>query len=328
MFWISRVFYWSFVILNNNETITGYFGIFLAIVGWGLSTTFIGFGLDSINPYFFLSLRFFIAVIIFAPYIIFFKRKEFLDLFLSKWVWLFAFFEFLGLEFQYIGQQYVSAGLTTLLSLQFVLFVPLLSAKFLKDPFSKVTVVSIVLALTGTFLISANGNFFDIIKNFNVGGLILLFSALSYSIYIIVSSYFTSTSDKPIDTSTMFFIVILGIALFSLIPTISLSNSFTISSSVWMWIFVLAIFSTLIPFFGYFLGVKVISANTMSLVLLLQIIVPFAIDIIFLGITYSYWIILGSLLVMASFLISVSRPYYQSFLTQKIFKNKIVAISK
>lgn len=265
---------------------------------------------------------------IFAPYILFFKRREFLNLLFSKWIWLFAFFEFLGLEFQYFGQQYVSAGLTTLLSLQFILFVPLLSAKFLKDPFSKVTFVSIVLALTGTFLISSNGDFSDLIRNFNIGGLILLLSALSFSFYIIVSSYFTSTSKTSVDTSAMFFIVILGIALFSLIPTFALTNSFTVESSVWVWIFALAIFSTLIPFFGYFLGVKIISANTMSLVLLLQIIVPFAIDILFLGITYSYWIILGSSLVMASFLIFVSRPYYQPILNQKIFKNRFIAISK
>lgn len=315
--------------MNNNSTLYGYFGIILAILGWGLSNSFIKFGLDNINPYFFLSLRFIVAGIIFTPYIILFKRKIFIQYLSNKWIWIIAFFEFMGLEFQYFGQQFVSASLATLLCLQFVVIVPILSIKFLNEPVSKVTIASTIFALSGTYFISTNGDFSDFFINLNVGGLVLLLAALAYSLYLIVSSHFTTNIDTSIDSSVMFYNIIVGIALFSLIPTISFSSSYTIDSSVWIWIIALATFSTLVPFFGYFLGLKVVSANTMSLVLLFQITVPFAIDIFFLGITYSYWIIVGSFLILSSLIVVAVKPLInRQHLDQKLFPKDLYSISE
>ena len=301
----------------KNSTLTGYFGIVLAILGWGLSNSIIDFGLKSINPYFFLTLRFLLAMLLFFPYILVFKWQIFIKCFLNKWIWIIGFFEFLGLEFQYFGQQYVPAGLATLLSLQFILFVPLLSYKFLNEKLSRISLISIFIALSGTFLISTNGNFSNFFYNFNIGGFFLLLSAFSYSLYLIASSYFTKKSEQAIDSSVMFFSIILVISLFSFVPSIYFSSSFTVDSSVWIWVIALAIFSTLIPFFGYFEGLKVISANTMSLVLLLQILVPFAIDILFLGIIYSNFIIFGSFLIITSLLLSVSKPFFDRYYIDK-----------
>ena len=322
------IFLGVFLILNSNSSLIGYIGLVLAVVGWGLSASFISFGLTSINPYFFLTLRFSLAVILFSPYIILVKRDAFIKLLFNKWVWIISFFEFLGLEFQYFGQTSVSAGLATLLSLQFVLFVPFLSVKLLHEPFSKITIPSIIFALTGTLLISTNGKFTEIMNNFNIGGLFLLFSALAYSFYIIFSSKLTHNTFTNIDSSVLFFNIILGVSLFSLFPTIALSSSFSVNQSVWIWIVALAIFSTLIPSFGYFLGLKVVSANTMSLILLFQIIVPFAIDIFFLGITYSSWIIIGCMLVIGSLVIFVSNPLLIRLKLENMFFKHISPIPK
>jgi drug/metabolite transporter (DMT)-like permease len=314
--------------LINNSKHFGYIGIVLAILGWGLSASFIGFGLGFVNPFLFLFLRFFSAVIILSPYIMLYKRKAFRQLITNKWTWIISFFEFAGLELQYIGQQSVSASLTTLLVIQFVIFVPILSAKFFQISISKINVIAIGVALLGSIFISTEGKITDIFTNINIGVIFLILSSLAYSFYLIASSHFSNKSNNTFDTSVLFFIIILGITLFSFIPALITSYPYSIDSSVWYWVILLAVFSTIIPFFGYFLGLKVISANTMSLVLLLQLVVPFMIDILFLGINYSFWIIIGILLIVSSLFIFVSKPLLDKYKLEKYNYKSIHQIKK
>ncbi|MHA1991415.1 MAG: EamA family transporter, partial [Candidatus Hodarchaeales archaeon] len=62
----------------------------------------------------------------------------------------------------------------------------------------------------------------------------------------------------------------------------------------WIWIVLLVIFSTLIAFLAYFKALKTVPANTASILLILQLVIPFTIDIIFLDISYSNWIFAGA----------------------------------
>ena len=226
----------------STDNITGYIGIALAVLGWGLANSLISFGLADINPYLFLTLRFIFAVFLFSPFILFFKRDSFFLLITNKWIWLIAFFEFLGLEFQYLGQQTISAGLSTLLAIQFIIFVPFLGAKFLNTPVTKTNIIAIIIAISGTILIATNGRIFDLFSNINVGVIFLLFSALFYSFYLISSSYFTNTVNKDVDSMTLFFIVTLGLSFFSILPTAVTNKTYHVSNSIWPLIVALAVF--------------------------------------------------------------------------------------
>ena len=153
----------------KSDTITGYTGVTLAVLGWGLSNSLIVYGLGYINPYLFLTVRFLVAALVFAPFILLFKRNTFIQLVTNKWTWIIAFFEFIGLELQYIGQQTISAGLSTLIIIQYIIFVPILSAKFLHTPITKMNVFSIIIAILGSILISTDGNIMNLLSNINVG---------------------------------------------------------------------------------------------------------------------------------------------------------------
>ena len=313
---------------SRSDLYFGYIGIILAIIGWGLSNSLIVYGLGFINPYLFLTVRFILTTVIFSPFIFIFKREKFLQLIFNKWTWIIAFFEFAGLEFQYLGQQSVSAGLSTLLMIQFIIFVPILSTKFLHTTITKGNVIAISIALMGSVLIATDGKFGSLFSTIDIGIVFLLLSALSYAFYIISSSYFTISYDKQVDSTVLFFIVMIGLSLFSTIPTIAFTNSYTINNSIWGIVIMLVVFSTIIPFIGYFKGLKVISANTMSLVLLFQLVVPFFIDIVFLGISYSFWIIIGSVLITSSLMLFVSKPIIEKYqLANRIRANVIQATS-
>ena len=311
----------------SSDIFIGYVGIVLAILGWGLSNSLIVYGLTFINPYVFLTVRFIVAILIMLPFILIFKWTRVKNLIKNKWTWIIAFFEFVGLEFQYIGQQTISAGLSTLISIQFIIFVPIIGAYFLHTPITRINVLSIVIAIIGSIFISTNGNFINLLTNVNIGIVFLLLSALSYSFYIICSSYFTSKQNNDVDSIGLFFIVILELSLFSFLPTVVYNKSVTITQSLLVVILILAVFSTIIPFIGYFKGLKVVSANTMSLVLLLQLVVPFIIDILFLGITYSFWSIVGMVLIVSSLFILTCKPFIKKFRLRLTSTNKNILIT-
>jgi drug/metabolite transporter (DMT)-like permease len=100
----------------------------IAILGWGLSTTFIEFGLDFIAPFPFLFYRFGLATIALTPLVILFRFSEFLELIRNKRTWVIGISEASGLILQYLGQDRdATAGLAALLSLSFIVIVPFIS---------------------------------------------------------------------------------------------------------------------------------------------------------------------------------------------------------
>ena len=113
-----------------------YIATLIAVLGWGLSTTFVEFGLEFVDPYLFLALRFLLAVVIVTPFIILTRKQEVIKLFKSPWPYGIAFCETTGLLFQYQGQlevYNVSAGLASLLTMMFIMIVPVLSFYLLHE---------------------------------------------------------------------------------------------------------------------------------------------------------------------------------------------------
>jgi drug/metabolite transporter (DMT)-like permease len=117
--------------LVSRPSTISYGAMAIAILGWGLSTTFIEFGLEFIGPLPFLFYRFGLATITLTPLVILFRLSKFLELIRNKWTWVIGISESLGLIFQYLGQESgVTAGLAALLLLSFIVIVPLFHRSF------------------------------------------------------------------------------------------------------------------------------------------------------------------------------------------------------
>ncbi len=76
------------------------------------------------------------------------------------------------------------------------------------------------------------------------------------------------------------------------------------SQDTWIWLISLVIFSTIIAFYMYFMAIKTLDANQVSLLLLLQVIVPFIIDIFLFGRNYNFWVLIGSFILFISVFLS------------------------
>ncbi len=290
----------------------GFAFITIAVLGWGLSTSFIEFGLKYAEALPFLAMRFIMATIALLPFIIRFRQKEVIELLKKKLVWIIGLSEAAGLIFQYFGQNYVHAGLAALLSLLFLIFVPFLSRAILKEPLRMINLIAALLGFIGAGFIALEGDWTRFNASSAVGTILLLLAALSYGLYITTTSKLTKYMDKEVDTFSLFFSVLLIISFITTLGTLASGKSIIIDKNAWIWLIGLVVFSTLVAFFAYFEALKIISAGTAAIVLLLQILVPFFIDLVILKRSYSPWIWTGVVIILIAMVIAVFNEMNES----------------
>ncbi len=281
--------------------------ISIAIVGSGLSSTFVELGLNSIPSVPFLFYRFAISMLILTPLISIKKRHQVSNLFKNKFVWLIGIFEGLGLILQYVGQELqIPAGLATLLTITYALMVPFFSWILIKQKLKIYHLIAVIMSLIGIFFIISEGSL-TFLNNSSfslIGILILISSAIFLGLYITFTSYIQKLHNNNLDSFSLFYVTIVIISLFSMLMMIVTGQYVIPSQDSWIWLLLLVIFSTIIAFYMYFMAMKTLNANQVSLLLLLQVIVPFAIDIFIFGRNYNIWVLIGSIILFISVFLS------------------------
>lgn len=231
------------------------FGFFLAFLGtalFSLKSIFIKLayaqGLDTNSV---LMLRMAISLPIYLVIIAFLLRKNnapkreikqnfllivflgFIGYFLASWL------DLKGLE-------NISAGLERLTLFTYPIFVSILGALFFNIPLNKKIIMTLFLTYLGLWIVFSQ-ELGENMGNTRIGILLVIFSALSYSFYVLLgkkvihcigSLWFTSLA---MSISSIF--VLVYYALFFDF------NSLTISYYAWIWIILLAVISTVIPSF-------------------------------------------------------------------------------
>ena len=299
---------------NNSgfsSTSRYYLATLIAVLGWGLSTTFVEIGLNYVKkPFIFLALRFLTAVIIITPVMFLFKLQEVKKIIKSRWPYIIAMCETSGLLFQYLGQQTdVAAGLASLLTMMFILIVPFLSKYFLHEKFYFNHALAIIIGLVGVIFIITEGDLTRLVSSSTTGIILLLLSAFSYAFYQIATSKFTREVNKETDSFALFYIVMVLISGYSILTAILNSDTnLNISFDGWYWIIMLAIFSTIIAFIAYFEAAKGLPANTLSILLISQMLVPFFVDIFILHINYSIWVYAGGFIIVIGMIFVTRTP--------------------
>ncbi|MCY3411266.1 MAG: DMT family transporter [Candidatus Heimdallarchaeota archaeon] len=286
------------------NSIRYYFFMSLAILGWGMSTIFIEFGLEHLSPFSFLFYRFFIAFLLMSPFMV--KNiGEIIKLLKNRWIWIIGISESAGLLFQYLGQNMeISAALSALLSLIFLIIVPFLSPLVLDDRVTKFHIIAIFLGIVGVFFIATQGEIATLFSGSILGIFLLLLSAFSYAVYIVTTSRYNTRENPSINPFIQFYVVLVIINLVSFTTMVSLDGIVIPNRSVWLWLGLLVVFSTLLAFICYFEALKGISANTASVLLLFQILVPFSVEYI-LGLRYKIWTWVGVILITFAMLVVV-----------------------
>lgn len=208
--------------------------LLLITVIWG-STFVVVKNATSILPvYNFLFLRFLIALIVLV--IMFGKRLLHIDKKTFAVSIIVGIMLFLGYAFQTLGLKYTTASKSGFITGFNVVLVPILESIFLKAKLSKTSWLSVLLALGGLFLMTAN-----IDLKINFGDFLTLLCAVSFAFQVVLIAKYAPSVDTVSFAIIQIFVVTLSSGILSfvyekpIIPT---------DKTVWFALILTGIFAT------------------------------------------------------------------------------------
>jgi drug/metabolite transporter (DMT)-like permease len=191
----------------------------------------------------------------------------------------------------FLALKMTSAGLVALLLYIYPALVTALSAIFLKEHLTRIKIVALFLALSGTALtlrISGGGSL--------LGILLGIAAAVDYAIYILLGSRIVRRSG-PIGSTTVIIMSTAGV--YAGIVAIR-GMTYPATSTGWIAIIAIALISTVLAFVTFFAGLKRIGPTGASTLSTFEPIVAVVLAAIVLGETISPYQVFGGILILAA----------------------------
>ncbi|SFV87467.1 Permease of the drug/metabolite transporter (DMT) superfamily [hydrothermal vent metagenome] len=143
------------------------------------------------------------------------------------------------------GLEYISAGLERLTLFTYPIFTAILGALFFTIPLTKRIIVVLMTTYLGLWIMFNQENLLH--NDTQTGVILVLFSALSYAFYVLFSKRIISKIGSVLFTAiamsvSSVFVLCFYFILFDF-------SQLSISQNAWLWVFLLAIISTVIPSF-------------------------------------------------------------------------------
>ncbi|MBM9589824.1 DMT family transporter [Leptospira sp. 201903075] len=223
----------------------------IAAILWGGTFVVIKLALDSVPPFLFLAVRFWLAGIV----TLLLYRKTLFSKANRRWdyiipAFLVALSALLGYAFQTIGLVYTTATQSGFMTGAYVIFVPLLQIAIERKLPSLRTWIAVLIVVAGLFLISQNGKTYEEIlqsTGFGLGDGLTLIGAFFFAIYIILIDIFSKKIPAQILVS--FEILLIAIVSTTLFPveSVFLNQPISIQFDLKFWIGIIytSIFATI-----------------------------------------------------------------------------------
>lgn len=283
----------------NSDNKQGFLLIITAALLWALAAPIAKYLFNSgIGPADLVQARVTYSFLILAFFFIGFKRdllqisKKDIGYFMLLGIGGFALVQYT--YFYAISQ--IDVGVAIALQYTAPSMIVVYSAFFLGEKISRNTIIAILLALAGCYLVvgAYQVNWADLNWNGILGA---LFSAMVFAFYTV----YGKKGLQKYPASTVFFYVVLFAALFwnIITPPFNLVGKGW-SWSVWAAIMAISIIGTLIPFGLFFMALKKLDPIRLSVTSTLEPIFATIAAFFFLGEALSFWQIIGGLLIVAS----------------------------
>ncbi|MCC6286614.1 MAG: EamA family transporter [Chitinophagaceae bacterium] len=195
-------------------------------------------------------------------------KKNTVSLTVRQWIYVIflgLFGYYLSSLFDFIGLQYISAGLERLILFLYPSFAVLINAWVFKQPVSRnqkialiLTYAGILLAYAGEFRIDT-GN-----SNFVWGSFLIFLCAITYAIYIAGSGRIIPEVGASRFTAYAMLAATAGVFMHYLIQ--EKAPIFQLSSTYWIYGVYLAVFATVLPTFMLSYGIKQIGTNNVAII--------------------------------------------------------------
>ncbi|MFX0184161.1 MAG: DMT family transporter [Candidatus Hodarchaeota archaeon] len=271
---------------------------------WGITPIFLEIALKYLTPLQTTTLRFGIGVLALTLILVLFKGKKGFSMLTVKTTILLGWLDAFGYLTATIGLNMTTPGLSTLLSSFYVFLVPFIAWKLEETKLNRRIGIIGFISLSGIFLISFNGDWRNFTNSSNVGILILMFSAIMWGFYTVVSGKFLDISkneEKNVDlmsfTYTSLFHTFLALTILSMITG---ELTFFLPPEVLPYILFAGLFPTIIALGMWNWAIARLGSISTSFFQLLQVIIPFMLEIVFFHQFYSGWIYTGIFLILLS----------------------------
>lgn len=268
---------------------------------WGSSFSMVKVGLDYIDPYLFVFMRFAIASgILSVMCIVLRKLPQVSEVLRDPYVITLAGVNALAFVLQFRGQVETTAANAAMIINSSAALVAPLAIIFLKEVISKKQVVALPIGMTGVYLIVSSGSDVGLANSRITGDLLVLISAVLYALYIVV------TRMIMIKRAYGGLVLVTGIFLWSL-PLFALisalaTQSYDIPSKGLAISSYLAIFCSIIPFILWVDAIRHLSALTSAIALLSELVFAVVIAVLLLGERLTSQSITGCILISLALL--------------------------
>ena len=298
----------------SKKRLTAYLLLTLTAAIWGVAGPVIKATLSFIPPFTFLFWRFLLASIIFLPFFIWLARKEKETL---KTLLPIVPIGFLGiplcLAFVFLGFERTTALDGTVLAALAPIFIVLAGVFFLKEKVTKLEALGLTVAIAGSVVMVSQpllegGGF---ARNNLLGNIFIILSDIVWAGYVVASKKEFKKHSPFIITSVSFFtglVVIFPFALLEKGPQI-FNFQFSILNSGALWgLLYMTILSSVIAYFAFELGLKLIEASEATLFAYLQPIFAAPIAVFWLGEKITPPFLMGAAIIALGVFLTGYRP--------------------
>jgi drug/metabolite transporter (DMT)-like permease len=247
----------------------------IAGILWGTSFPAIKIGLNYVDPYMFVFLRFFLASIVMFL-VVLIKNGHGFKFEKSKAVWFLGIANGIAYLLQYVGMNSTSASKSSLLVNLSAIWVAVLSSLILKERLGTKRAMGILFGVLGVFLITTNLDFKTLGQGAIIGDSLVLLSGVVWAFFTVYNKQLVSNVRDILQPITW----ILFVTLLPLIPSLyfSTSSPFQLPIDAWLAIAYTAVFCWVIPYYLWSEALKSISAVSSTIILLTEVIVALAIS--------------------------------------------------
>ncbi|WP_081707601.1 DMT family transporter [Bacillus massiliigorillae] len=174
---------------GSNMQVKADIMMLIVTICWGSSYLFMKIGLDSLQGFTLIFLRFIFAFILAA--VVFYKRLLKVNMKTIKYSFILGTVLFFAFAFLAVGMRTTTASNAGFLVSLAVIFVPVISGIFLKQKTEFRLVIGVSTALIGIALLTLNSHF-----QLSIGDFYCIICALLYSVHIILTGKLTKHVDS------------------------------------------------------------------------------------------------------------------------------------
>ncbi len=280
----------------------------LATVGagllWGSSFSVIKLGLRSIDPYWFVFLRFAIASALAVSYISAIGRARDLPALLRHplVLWL-GVANAVGFIFQFKGQTLTTAGHAALIINSCTIYVAIVSHFVFRERFGSLKLLGVILGMLGVYLVTAGGAGGFASGGGLTGDLLVFVAALTWTAFIILDKKIVDLLSVDVRSLTAAMVVVTAVAALPA-ALVFARASFPRPSVDWWTVPYTSIFCTILPFFLWTWGLRHISATTSSVIMLSEVVFALILAALILGERLTGWGMAGGALIIVAILLA------------------------